>query len=196
MLPPIPYGTETNQSQCRLSMNVNPSTLGLVIRDLVLSLAGHGIHKLLILNSHGGNEFKPLLRELMNQTPVHLFLCDWFRAISADAQKKIFADPGDHAGEMETALALAYFGDLVLKNADGTLHADHGTTAATRLDAVNRGWVSITRPWHLLTTSTGAGDPFAATAEKGVALMQVLVDRLSGFLVELSEAELDDRFPF
>ena len=35
MLPPIPYGTETNQSKCRLSMNVNPSTLGLLIKDLV-----------------------------------------------------------------------------------------------------------------------------------------------------------------
>lgn len=196
MLPAIPYGTETNQSRCRLSMNVNPSTLGLVIRDLVQSLEGHGIHKLLILNSHGGNEFKPLLRELMNQTSVHLFLCDWFRSVSADVQKQIFDEPGDHAGEMETSLALAYFGDLVRKNADGSLHADDGGTAATRFDAVNQGWVSITRPWHLLTKNTGAGDPFAATAEKGRELMQVIVDRLSGFLVELAEAEPDDRFPF
>lgn len=196
MLPPIPYGTETNQSRCRLSMNVNPSTLGLLIRDLVDSLAGHGVRKLLILNSHGGNEFKPLLRELMNQTPVQLFLCDWFRGISADVQKSIFDEPGDHAGEVETALALAYFGHLVLKNDDGSLHADAGDTASTRFSAVNRGWVSITRPWHLLTTNTGAGNPFAATADKGERLMQVLVERLSGFLVELARAELDDRFPF
>lgn len=196
LLPTIPYGTETNQAQCRLSMNVNPSTLGLIIRDLVESLAGHGVRKLLILNSHGGNDFKPLLRELTGKTPVQLFLCDWFRGLSADVQKQIFKEPGDHAGEMETALALAYFGDLVLKNDDGTLFADVGATASTRFDAVNNGWVAITRAWHLLTTNTGAGNPFAATAAKGEQLMQVIVDRLSAFLVDLAAAEIDSRFPF
>jgi len=56
--------------------------------------------------------------------------------------------------------------------------------------------VSITRPWHLLTTNAGAGNPHAATAEKGRQLVEVLTDRLAGFLVELSEAEADERFPY
>ncbi len=74
--------------------------------------------------------------------------------------------------------------------------ADAGTMATTRLEAVNRGWVEITRPWHLLTTNSGAGDPRLATAEKGHALTQIVTDRLAGFLVELSAATLDDSFPF
>jgi len=196
LLPTIPYGTETNQSQCRLSMNLNPSTLARVIQDLVESLEGHGIRKLLILNSHGGNDFKPLLRELHGKTAVQLFLCDWFRGLTADVKKSIFKEPDDHAGEMETSLALAFFGSLVSKNPDGSLAADDGVTAATRLRAVNEGWVSITRPWHLLTTNTGAGNPHAATAEKGQRLMDVIVDRLSGFLVELAKSDLDAQFPF
>ncbi len=196
MLPPIPYGTETNQAKCRLSMNVNPSTLGMVIRDLVDSLAGHGIHKLVILNSHGGNEFKPLLRELNGQTPVRIFLCDWFRGISADAQEEIFEAAGDHAGEMETALGLAYFDDFVLKNEDGSIVADDGAVNATRFDAINNGWVSITRDWHLLTKNTGSGNPHPATAEKGEKLMKVIVERFSGFLVELAESKIDSKFPF
>ncbi|MCA9037863.1 MAG: creatininase family protein [Planctomycetaceae bacterium] len=196
MLPCIPYGTETNQARCRLSMNVNPSTLGMIIRDLVDSLDGHGIKKLLILNSHGGNEFKPLLRELMGKTSVQLFLCDWFRSISADIQKQIFEDAGDHAGEMETAFGLAYFDHLVNKNSDGTLFADNGDVASTRFSAVNNGWVSITRPWHLLTTNTGSGNPHEATREKGIQLVETIVERLSSFLVELAASEIDDRFPF
>ncbi len=196
MLPPIPYGTETNQAQCRLSMNVNPTTMGLLIRDLVDSLASHGILKLVILNSHGGNEFKPLLRELMGKTPVQLFLCDWFRGITADVQPEIFDEAGDHAGEMETALGLAFFRDLVRTNEDGSIAADDGAVRPTRFDAVNNGWVSITRPWHLLTTNTGSGNPHPATAEKGEALMKTIVDRLSSFLVELAESSIDERFPF
>ena len=196
MLPPIPYGTETNQAKCRLSMNVNPSTLGQIITDLVDSLAGHGIRKLLILNSHGGNDFKPLLRELSGKTAVQLFLCDWFRGMSADVQKEIFEDAGDHAGEMETALGLAYFDHLLLKNDDGSILADDGSVNATRFDAINNGWVSITRPWHLLTTNTGSGNPHPATAEKGEQLMSVIVERLSGFLVDLAKSDVDETFPF
>lgn len=196
MLPAIPYGTETNQRHCRLSMNVNPSTLGQIIQDLVESLAGHGIHKLVILNSHGGNEFKPLLRELNGQTPVRIFLCDWFRGISADVQKKIFEDAGDHAGEMETALGLAYFDQFVLKDEAGKIVADDGAVNSTRFDAINNGWVSITRDWHLLTTNTGSGNPHPATAEKGQQLMSVIVERLSSFLIELAQSEVDEKFPF
>ena len=197
MLPPIPYGTETNQMRFPLAMNVSPTTLGLVIRDLVDSLAQHGVRKLVILNSHGGNEFKPLLRELHGRTPVHVFLCDWFRGASADVQKQIFEFPDDHAGEMETSLALAYFGHLVVADPrTGRLAADDGETKPTRFAAVNAGWVSITRPWHLLTTNTGAGNPHRATAEKGQRLMEALVERLSGFLVELAATPLDDQFPF
>ncbi|MEZ6126588.1 MAG: creatininase family protein [Planctomycetaceae bacterium] len=196
MLPAIPYGTETNQSMCRLSMNVNPTTLGMVIRDLVNSLAGHGIRKLVILNSHGGNDFKPLLRELSGTTPVQLFLCDWFRGISADVQKTIFKEAGDHAGEMETALGLAFFSEFVVQNPDGSLAADDGAVRATRFDAINHGWVSITRPWHLLTTNTGSGNPHAATAEKGRQLMDVIVSRLSQFLIDLASSPIDSDFPF
>jgi len=196
MLPAIPYGTETNQHRCRLSINVNPSTLGLMIRDLVDSLEGHGIRRLLILNSHGGNEFKPLLRELFGKTSVQLFLCDWFRGLTADVRPGLFSAPDDHAGEVETSLGLAFFPQFVRTNPDGTLAADDGAVRLTRFDAVNRGWVSITRPWHLLTTNTGSGNPHGATADKGQKLMDVMVERLAGFLVSLSGTSLDAEFPF
>jgi len=197
MLPAVPYGTETNQMAFPLAMNLNPSTLAGVICDLVDSLETHDIHKLLILNSHGGNEFKPVLRELTGQTAVHIFLCDWFRGASADVQSQIFEDPGDHAGEMETALGLAYFSDLVATDPDtGKILADDGATRSTRFEGVNNGWVSISRPWHLLTKNTGVGNPHPATAEKGRQLMETLVERISGFLVELAAAPLDEEFPF
>lgn len=196
MLPAIPYGTETNMQRFPLAMNLMPSTLGAVVRDVVDSLERSGIFKLVLLNGHGGNDFKPLLRELQGRIPVHVFLCDWFRGLSSDLQLELFDDAGDHAGEMETSLMLAYFGDLVAVDADGKLRADDGRTNATRFEAVNEGWVSITRPWHLLTTNTGAGNPHPATAEKGRQLMEAMVARLSAFLVQLAEADVDERFPF
>ena len=115
MLPAIPYGTDTNQMAFPLAINLNPSTLAQVIRDIVDSLAAHKVVKLLILNSHGGNDFKPVLRELYGKTPVRLFLCDWYR-MATDVEKQIFSTRDDHAGEVETSLALAYFPDLVARD--------------------------------------------------------------------------------
>lgn len=196
-LPTVPYGTQTNQMAFPLAMNLDPSTLAAVVGDLVASLDSHGIHKALILNGHGGNDLKPVLRELHGRTSVHLFLCDWYRDASVDAQGEIFEDPGDHAGEMETAFALAYFPELVDTDPEsGEITGDDGAVRKTRFEALNEGWVTITRPWHLLTRNTGAGDPRPATAEKGRRLMEVLVQRLSGFLVELAASPLDERFPY
>jgi creatinine amidohydrolase len=195
LLPAIPYGTETNQMAFPLAMNVNPSTLLSMIRDLVRSLDVHGIRKVVLLNSHGGNDLKPVLRELTGQVEARMFLCDWFRVL-ADQQRTLFTHPDDHAGEMETSLLLAFRPELVAREADGRLAADEGAVRRTRFEAVNRGWVSISRPWHLLTTNSGAGNPHEATAEKGRRAVEILVERLAGFLVELSQAEVDGEFPF
>jgi creatinine amidohydrolase len=195
LLPTIPYGTETNMRQLPLAINLNPSTLTRVIADVVGSVADAGIRKLVILNSHGGNDFKPVLRELAGTTPVHLFLCNWYQMI-ADVAAEIFDARDDHAGEMETSLALAYFPQWVARDAAGKLAAADGATRAFALEALTRGWVSITRPWHLLTESTGSGNPHAATAEKGRRLMEVIVDRLGTFLVDLAAAPVDEWFPF
>lgn len=195
LLPTIPYGTETNLREFPLAINLNPATLHAVVTDIVASLAQSKIHKLLLLNSHGGNDLKPLLRELSGRTPVQVFLCNWYHAIR-DVYPQIFERPDDHAGEMETSLALAYFPNLVARRDDGGLAADDGSVRPFRFRALAEGWVSITRPWHLLTQNSGSGNPHAATAEKGHRLMACLVERLGGFLVELSESPLDKMFPF
>ncbi|MDQ3813953.1 MAG: creatininase family protein, partial [Armatimonadota bacterium] len=74
--------------------------------------------------------------------------------------------------------------------------AADGAWKPTRFEAVNKGWVSISRPWHLLTASTGVGNPLQASAEKGEQYMAVVVERLSTFIKELSDAPLDETFPF
>ncbi|MFO0889294.1 MAG: creatininase family protein [Isosphaeraceae bacterium] len=190
LLPAIPYGTETNQMRFPLAMNLNPSTLARVITDLVESLQAHGIRKAVLLNGHGGNDLKWVLRELHRSTPVQLFLCNWYK-VAADGYEAIFEHKDDHAGEMETSMGLAHFPSLV-KLAD----ADAGSVRQSRFEAVNKGWVELTRPWHLLTTNSGSGDPRAATAEKGEAMTERVCQRIASFLVDLARSPLDETFPF
>jgi creatinine amidohydrolase len=192
LLPTMPYGVNTNHLQVpgALACSVNPTTLLHLLTDLADSLQRQGVRKLVLLNGHGGNELKPLTRELHNRTEVFLCLCDWFR-MAADVYPKMFERPGEHADEVETSLGLAFFPDLVRPEL-----ADDGAARPSRLEAINRGWVSITRPWHLATTNTGMGNPQAASAQKGRRLMEVLEERLGDFLVELAAAPMDETFPY
>jgi creatinine amidohydrolase len=192
LLPTMPFGVNTNHLKVpgALALSVNPTTLLHVITDLADSLERQGVKKLVLLNGHGGNELKPLTRELHHRTSVFLCVCDWFR-MATDLYRQIFKQPGEHADEVETSLGLAFFPELLQPEL-----ADNGAARPTRFDAINRGWVSITRPWHLVSKNTGLGDPSAATAEKGGKLMDVLVERLSAFLVELSTARMDEEFPY
>jgi len=192
LLPTIPFGVNSNYFRVpgSVALSVMPSTLLKLVADIVESLERQGIRKLLLLNGHGGNELKPILRELLPRTSVFLALCDWYRMI-ADVQREIFTAPGEHADEMETSLMLAIAPELVHLDQAGP-----GQPHRCRLEAVERGWVTITRPWHLLTDDTGVGDPRAASAEKGRRLLAILRERLGQFLVQLASTPLDERFPF
>lgn len=195
VLPTIPYGTETNMQRFPFAMNLMPSTLFRVIEDLVESVAASGIRKLLLLNSHGGNDLKPLLRELYGKTKVQIFLCNWFQMVR-DLSERIFDNPDDHAGEMETSMILAYRPELVARSREGGLNADEGAARPMRFEALEKGWIAITRPWHLLTTNSGCGNPHAASAEKGHEVMAGIRNRLVPFVVQLSHASIDETFPF
>ena len=72
VLPTVPYGVNTGQLDLRLTINMNPSTQAALLHDVADSLHRQNIHKLVILNSHGGNDFKQMIRELQGAyTVVH-----------------------------------------------------------------------------------------------------------------------------
>ena len=191
LLPTFPFGQDRNLLAFPLAISLQQSTLNTIVHDVVQSLEHHGIPKLVILNGHGGNDFKPLLRDLHGQTSLFLSQVNWWE-VAKDVEPALFErGAGDHAGELETSLGLALFPDLVHLE-----DADDGAPCPNRFEGVDRGWIKISRPWHLATTNSGHGDPRAATREKGERFLRVIIERIGQYLLELSQAEIDDRFPF
>src|SRR5690606_8803003 len=82
VLPNVPFGVNTGQLDIRLDVNMNPSTQAAVLHDVVDALARQGIPKLAVMNGHGGNNFKQMLRELQPRFP-DVFLCafNWYDTI-------------------------------------------------------------------------------------------------------------------
>ena len=115
VLPTVPFGVNTGQLDIKLDLNLNPSTQFAVLQDLVEALAHQGIPKLLIVNGHGGNDFKQMVRELLPRYAMFICCMDWYRI----ADQGIFAEGGDHANEMETSLMQYLRPDWVLPSVGG-----------------------------------------------------------------------------
>lgn len=112
VLPTIPVGVNTGQHDIKLTLNFNPSTQQSILEDLIEGLDNHGIFKLLIVNGHGGNDFKQIVREVGSLYPDMLIsTCNWFQSIDKET---IFENQGDHADEMETSLMMYAWPQLVL----------------------------------------------------------------------------------
>lgn len=188
VLPTIPFGVNTGQSDIYLDMNLNPSTQLAILDDIAHTLHRQGIRKLVVFNSHGGNNFKPLLRELGLRYP-NLFVCmtEWFRALNRDARG---VAPGDHADEVETSLMLHLQPGLVLPRTDW----GSGKSRAFKIQGLRQGWAWAERRWSQATVDTGVGDPSRASAEKGKAIADELTNTLGAFFLELCHADPQDMY--
>ncbi len=187
VLPAIPFGVNTGQLDITLDINLNPSTQLAILRDVVQVLARQGIPKLVVLNGHGGNDFRQMLRELQAEFPgVFLSTATLFRVVDRNA---FFSVPGDHADEMETSMMLHLAPELVRPLAE----AGPGANKQFRIRAL-RSWAWAQREWSKVTADTGAGDPAAATAAKGEDFLAAIVAEVSQFFIELAAADTADLY--
>jgi creatinine amidohydrolase len=190
LLPALPYGVDSNLLSYPFTMHVSQATLDAMIAEIAASVRHHGIRKFVIVNGHGGNDFVPLVRQLQHTQDIFSFLCDWWR-IGQDNYSELFEAPDDHAGEMETSIALALYPERVaLEN------AKDGKVRPFGMAALNAGWVKTSRDFGRLNDHCAAGDPSKASAEKGRRYLELAVRRLGDFLVELAGTEIDEHFPF
>ena len=188
VLPSIPFGVNTGQHDILLDINLNPSTQFEILKDVIQVLDRQGINKLLIFNSHGGNDFKPMIRELGLKFPK-MFLCttNWFQSME---RKLYFDNEGDHAEEMETSLMLYFYPELVLpKDKWGK-----GTEKKNKIKAFQEGWAWTERPWSQISEDTGIGNPTLATKEKGKKFFKALTEKMSELFYDISIADIENLY--
>jgi creatinine amidohydrolase len=182
VLPAVPFGVQSGQLDIPLCLHMNPSTQASLLADLAHTLAGQRVRKLVILNGHGGNDFRAMIREL--QPRVRIFLCalNWYTCLDP---RPFFEQPGDHAGELETSLLLHLHPRLVLPLET----AGSGEERRFRVAGLREGWAWAPRQWTRISADTGVGDPKAATAAKGERYFRAVTERIASFICELAAAD-------
>jgi creatinine amidohydrolase len=187
VLPAVPFGVQTGQLDIPLCVNLNPSTQAAVLADIVRSLDVQGFRKLVILNGHGGNDFRQMVRELEPTTAVFSSIINWY---AVEDPRPHFGDTGDHAGELETSVMLHLAPAFVAPLSE----AGQGAARVSRLRGIRERWAWAPRQWTKVTDDTGIGSPAAATAAKGERYFDIVCDQIASYFVELAALDLASRY--
>lgn len=180
VLPPVCMGAQNpGQRDLAFCIHYRYDTQRAILTDIVDSLANQGITKLLIINGHGGNSFKPMIRDLAVSRPDFIIaVSDWFTVLPA---KDYFEQPGDHADELETSVMMHFHPELVDLSTAGPGEARPWASEALRAKTA---W--IPRNWLKVTSDTGIGNPSLATAEKGARYADDCAERYALLLRDLA----------
>jgi creatinine amidohydrolase len=172
LLPAIPV----SMSECHGSFGgtvwLKPATLAAVVVDIADSLQRQDIHRLLIVNCHGGNfVLEPILQEYNRvHAGLRIVMSDenW-PAVTADGEPIFECAATDlHAGEIETSLMLFLQPELV-----GDERVDFVPTCGREfLDYVTMERISPCGVW---------GTPGQGSAEKGAQAMAEQVRSIAAF---------------
>lgn len=179
VLPPVWLGQQNpSQTDYPCCVHTSTETQKGILRDIVRSLRNQGFDKLLIINGHGGNSFKGVIRDLAFEMPDFTVLTtDWY-AVEKGAD--YFEAKGEHADELETSVMLHYHPELVDMKAAGD-----GVGHNFSVEELNKKTAWLPRRWKSVTSDTGIGNPHGATAEKGAKFAAAIAKRIAALIDEL-----------
>ena len=189
VMPPVFAGAQNpGQRELNFCIHYSYDTQRGILRDIVASLHRQGQRRLLIVNGHGGNCFKNMMRDLTLEFPDFIIASsEWFKMVSA---KDYFDVVGDHADEVETSVMMHYHPELV-QLAD----AGDGSSRSFAIEALKEGKVWIPRNWAKVSRDTGIGSPALATAEKGARFADAVVQKYVEFLNDFAHVDdIDDLY--
>lgn len=180
----MPYVTAGSQNpgqrELPFCIHYRYETQKAILTDIVSSLYVQGHRHMLIINGHGGNTFKNMIRDLSIDYPDFVIACsEWYTFVP---KADYFEQPGDHADEVETSVMMHYHPELVDLSEAGDGASRNFTSQMLREKVA---W--IPRHWQQVSSDTGIGNPRSASAEKGVCYTVAVVERYAQLIKELCE---------
>jgi creatinine amidohydrolase len=183
VLPAMPFAPSPFADEFPGTLSIRPETMRLLLLDLGASLARRGVSVVAFANSHFDPAQVATLRstaeELREGGAIRVAFPDLTRRGLAARMSEEFRSGACHAGRYETSILLAERADLVREAARRALPP----LPVSLVDAMRRGESTFGQAGLELAY---CGDPAAATAEEGRAL----IEELGKILAEAVRAEL------
>ena len=180
VLPAIPYGNNAQQQDQVATVHFSTATALAILRDVTDSLVRQGIDRLVIVNGHGGNDFKPLVRDCQLTSGMTILVVDFWK-LCPDVFSAVFPNPGDHAGQLETSLLLHLRPEWMEMHRAGS-----GQAAARLSEGIRQAHAWTPRPWSKVQPDTGSGDPAGSSAALGARAFEAAAASLATLLTTFS----------
>ena len=168
------------QTKYPFCIHFNTETQKAILKDIVSDLHYQRIIKIVILNGHMGNCFKPIIRDLEQEfKDVTIVVIDWLN-IPTLPHSEFFINKEDHAGEVETSAMLYFHPELVnMEHAGDGEHKDFSIEGLKN----KTGWTP--RNWLKISKDTGVGYPKEATKEVGEIYIGEVIEEISKLIKDL-----------
>lgn len=186
VLPSVDGGSQNpGQHKLPFCIHYRYETQKAILNDTIDALERQGINRLLIINGHGGNSFKNMIRDLYIDHPNFIIATtEWYRV---ENSKNYFeATIDDHAAETESSVMLYYYPDKINLSEAG----DGNSVANFAIDGLNDGIAWVPRHWDKLSVDSGVGSPHLATRQKGEIFAKEIVEKLSKFITDFATKNL------
>jgi creatinine amidohydrolase len=182
----IPFGVSPHHKQFWGTISVSPKALKKYAKDVCLSLKYYGVHKIVIVNGHGGNlaALAEMARELREQEAIFVSIFQWWPA-SAKLLPELFEDEERrHAAAEETSMNMVLNPQLVrVKEAVDEKVEKHRLFAE-----------GVTLPLSTAdeTASGSFGKTSTASLAKGKRDFEAVVKELARHIELLKQAKMKD----
>jgi creatinine amidohydrolase len=191
-LPTQAIGKSTEHIRFPGTLTLSAPTLIALWSEIGASVARTGIKKLVLFNSHGGqvSVMDIVARDLRTAHGMLVYSTSWYGLPLGDAVNGLFsADEhrfGIHAGDIETSMMLALDAAHVDMAQAQNFHSSSQDRAAQYPILGNGSSAKLGWQMQDYNPQGAAGNATAATAEKGLALIEAAGLQLAKLLAEVS----------
>jgi len=192
VLPLIPYGVSYHHMDFSGTLSIKPKTLSQLVYDIGMSVARHGITKLVIINGHAGNIPALQFAAQMINRDAHIFTCvETGETSEKDVQEVIETLNDVHSGEIETSTTLAIRPQVVRIN---KIKKFIPRFSSRYLDFSSKRRVEWFARIAKISSTGVLGDPTKASREKGEKIWSLMIKHLVEFVEDLKSMSLDEIF--
>jgi creatinine amidohydrolase len=178
--PAVPWGISWHHLRFPGTISLRPSTLIAVLQDVIGSLHGMGVRRVLVINGHGGNNatIAVAIEESKQATGMPVIAAIFGYALIVEQARGLLPNEAiGHAGGDEAAVVMAVAPHRAKPHA---FTGPELTGALAESAALLRAYGgALARPYHEVTRNGATGDATSATAEAGRQILDGAARRLA-----------------
>jgi creatinine amidohydrolase len=167
------------------TVSIQMDTYRNLVMDICRSIDANGFKRILLLNGHGGNQApNATVKHQLSQENIFLLTLSWWELVKKEMEKLATTDGSNvgHGGEWETSVQLYLRPHLIARD---LMVQDRDLTNpfSPEVQVFMGGWGAFAERRRDTEKHTGImGNPLAASAEKGRAIVRAASEKL-GLLV-------------